>query len=113
MRIVPYHKAQRQTRLAMRLDLRYIDQGITFAVVTGLYTAAIRSAHVKRSAPSERSRLHSGGFSCAHAERDQGRPQPLDQGDEREKPGPPTNPKKNRILEGFCLLSAVFIAIIL
>ena len=36
MRIVPYHKAQRQTRLAMLLDLRYIDQGITFALVTGL-----------------------------------------------------------------------------
>ena len=44
MRIVPYHKAQRQTRLAMRLDLRYIDPGVTFAKVTGLYSAAIRSA---------------------------------------------------------------------
>ena len=55
----------------------------------------------------------SGGFSCAHAERDPGRPQQSDPGDERKKPGPPTNPKKNRIPEGFCLLSAVFIAIIL
>ena len=28
----------------MRLDLRYIDQGITFTMVTGLYSAASRSA---------------------------------------------------------------------
>ena len=45
MRIVHHHKTQRQPRLAMCLDLRYIDQGITFAVVTGLYSAASRSAH--------------------------------------------------------------------
>ena len=44
MRIVPYHKAQRQKRLAMRLDLRYIDPGVTFAKVTGLHSAASRSA---------------------------------------------------------------------
>ena len=29
----------------MRLDLRYIDLGITFALVTGVYSAASRSAH--------------------------------------------------------------------
>lgn len=40
----PYHKAQHQLRLAMRLDLRYIDQGITFTMVTGLHSAASRSA---------------------------------------------------------------------
>ena len=44
MRIVSHHKAQRQPRPAMHLDLRYIDQGITFAMVTGLYSAASRSA---------------------------------------------------------------------